>query len=71
MKDIANPIPGLFFEEIQHLPEAAPFLKGLVDLKPNLPIFAAGSASYHLMSKTRESLAGRVFIDKLINIPTL
>jgi predicted AAA+ superfamily ATPase len=50
--------PGLFFEEIQHLPDAGLFLKGLVDLKPDVPIFATGSASYHLKSKTRESLAG-------------
>jgi len=59
VKDIASPLPGLFFEEIQHLPEAALFLKGLVDLKPNVPIFVTGSANYHLKSKTRESLAGR------------
>jgi hypothetical protein len=52
-------MPGLFFEEIQNLPEAGLFLKGLVDLKPNVPIFVTGSASYHLKSRTRESLAGR------------
>jgi predicted AAA+ superfamily ATPase len=59
IKEIASPIPGLFFEEIQHLSEAGLFLKGLVDLKPNVPIFVTGSSSYHLRSKTRESLAGR------------
>jgi len=59
IQEITSWRPGLFFEEIQHLPEAGLFLKGLVDLKPDVPIFATGSASYHLKSKTRESLAGR------------
>lgn len=57
--EITSRMPGLFFEEIQHLPEAGLFLKGLVDLKPDVPVFVTGSASYHLKSKTRESLAGR------------
>lgn len=56
---IADPCPGLFFDEIQHLPEAGLFLKGLADMKPGVPIVVTGSASYHLRSKTRESLAGR------------
>lgn len=59
LKSIAEPIPGLFFEEIQNLPEAGLFLKGVVDLKPNVPIFVTGSVSHHLKSRTRESLAGR------------
>ncbi len=59
IQEISTRVPGLFFEEIQHLPEAGLFLKGLVDLKPNVPILVTGSASYHLKSKTRESLAGR------------
>jgi uncharacterized protein len=59
IRELTSPLPGLFFEEVQHLPEAGLFLKGLVDLKPNVPIFVTGSASYHLKSKTRESLAGR------------
>ncbi len=59
IKNLISPLPGLFFEEVQHLPEAGLFLKGLIDLKPNVPIFVTGSASYHLKSKTRESLAGR------------
>ncbi len=57
--EIARPVPGLFFEEIQHLQEAGLFLKGLVDLTPGVPIYVTGSSSYHLRSKTRESLAGR------------
>jgi predicted AAA+ superfamily ATPase len=59
IEEVTRPFPGLFFEEIQHIPDAGLFLKGLVDLKPGVPIFATGSASYHLRSKTRESLAGR------------
>ena len=59
IQEITAKVPGLFFEEIQHLPEAGLFLKGLVDLKPGVPVFVTGSASYHLKSKTRESLAGR------------
>ena len=59
IQEITSKVPGLFFEEIQHLPEAGLFLKGVVDLKPEVPVFATGSASYHLRSKTRESLAGR------------
>ncbi len=59
IKQLCGKLPGIFFEEIQHLDEAGLFLKGLVDLKPDVPIFATGSASYHLKSKTRESLAGR------------
>ncbi|WP_198146041.1 ATP-binding protein [Desulfonatronovibrio magnus] len=50
---------GYFFEEAQHLEEAGLFLKGLVDLKPGKKILVTGSSSYHLKSKTRESLAGR------------
>ncbi len=59
ISQITDPIPGLFFEEVQHLEEAGLFLKGLADLKPGVPIVVTGSASYHLKSKTRESLAGR------------
>ena len=59
IQEIISKVPGLFFEEIQHLPEAGLFLKGLVDLKPEVPVFVTGSASYNLKSKTRESLAGR------------
>ncbi len=59
IKEITTDLPGLFFKEIQHLPEAGLFLKGLVDMKPDVPILVTGSASYHLKSKTRESLAGR------------
>jgi hypothetical protein len=62
LQDLHNlidpPVP-LFFEEIQRIPEAGLFLKGLVDRKPGMLIFATGSSSFDLEAKTRESLAGR------------
>jgi uncharacterized protein len=57
-KLVDSPVP-LFFEEIQRLPEAGLFLKGLIDRRVGVPVFATGSSSFHLESKTRESLAGR------------
>ena len=56
---IAPQARSFFFDEVQHLDEAGLFLKGLVDLRPDKPILATGSSSFHLRSKTRESLAGR------------
>lgn len=49
----------LFFEEVQRLPEAGLFLKGLVDRRTGLRIYATGSSSFDLEAATRESLAGR------------
>ncbi|MEM1182984.1 MAG: ATP-binding protein, partial [Acidobacteriota bacterium] len=49
----------IFFEEVQALDEAGLFLKGLVDRRRGLPIFATGSSAFDLEAKTRESLAGR------------
>jgi len=60
--DIQQLLPrpaALLFEEVQRLEEAGLFLKGLVDRKPGCPILATGSSSFHLMARTRESLAGR------------
>lgn len=59
MDSLAPDAAGYFFEEAQHLEEAGLFLKGLVDLKPGRKVLVTGSSSYHLKSKTRESLAGR------------
>ena len=56
---VAPHASGVFFDEIQHMEEAGLFLKGLSDLKIGKPIVATGSSSFHLRSKTRESLAGR------------
>ena len=50
---------ALFFEEVQALPEAGLFLKGLVDRRTGRPIYATGSSAFDLESATRESLAGR------------
>jgi uncharacterized protein len=52
-------IQAVFLDEAQHLTDAGIFVKGLVDAKLSIPILVTGSSSFHLMSKTRESLAGR------------
>ena len=52
-------INAIFIDEIQHMEEAGLFVKGIVDAKMNLPVLVTGSSSFHLRSKTRESLAGR------------
>ena len=49
----------LFFEEVQYIENAGLFLKGLVDLRKEVMVFATGSSSFHLHDKIRESLAGR------------
>ncbi|MFO8072600.1 MAG: ATP-binding protein [Polyangia bacterium] len=49
----------VFFEEAQWLDDAGLFLKGLVDAKTGRRLVATGSASFHLLARTRESLAGR------------
>jgi uncharacterized protein len=62
LADLAENAPqarALFFEEVQRLPEAGLFLKGLVDRKTTLRIYATGSSSFDLEAATRESLAGR------------
>jgi uncharacterized protein len=53
--------PGgtLFLEEAQWLDDAGLFLKGLVDARIGRSIVATGSSSFHLLARTRESLAGR------------
>jgi predicted AAA+ superfamily ATPase len=60
-------IQALFLDEAQHLTDAGIFVKGLVDAKLNIPILVTGSSSFHLMGKTRESLAGRA--DRLRLLP--
>lgn len=52
-------IKAIFIDEAQHMKEAGLFIKGIVDIKIRRPVFVTGSSSYHLLSKTRESLAGR------------
>jgi hypothetical protein len=55
----------VFFDEIQHLDEAALFVKGLVDRRPGVPLLVTGSSTFHLQSRTRESLAGRATRSRL------
>ncbi len=59
-------ITTLFIDEIQHMDEAALFVKALVDARLNLPIWVTGSSSFHLRSRTRESLAGRALRRRLL-----
>jgi predicted AAA+ superfamily ATPase len=53
--------PGgtLILEEAPALDEAGLFIKGLVDYHTGWRILVTGSSSFHLLAKTRESLAGR------------
>ncbi|MBN1829233.1 MAG: ATP-binding protein [Deltaproteobacteria bacterium] len=60
-------VQAVFLDEAQHMPDAGLFVKGLVDAKLGISIIATGSSSFHLMSKTRESLAGRA--DRLRLLP--
>lgn len=59
-------IKAIFIDEIQHMEEAGLFVKGLVDAKLNIPIWISGSSSFHLRSRTRESLAGRATRHQLL-----
>ncbi len=62
LADLAEFAPegvALFFEEVQALENAGLFLKGLVDRRTGRPLYATGSAAFHLEAATRESLAGR------------
>ena len=58
-RDWLPPDGVLFLEEAQWLQEAGLFLKGLIDRASGWSVFATGSSSFHLLSRTRESLAGR------------
>jgi predicted AAA+ superfamily ATPase len=59
-------VNSIFIDEIQHMQEAGLFVKGLVDARLNLSIIVTGSSSFHLRSRTRESLAGRAIRKKLL-----
>jgi uncharacterized protein len=52
-------IKVIFLDEAQHMEEAGLFVKALVDARLGIPLWVTGSASFHLHSRTRESLAGR------------
>ena len=49
----------VFFEEAQWLDEAGLFFKGLIDANTRRRVVVTGSSSFHLVARTRESLAGR------------
>ncbi len=59
-------VKAIFIDEIQHMSEAGLFIKGLIDAKLNIPIWVSGSSSFELLSRTRESLAGRAVKRKLL-----
>ena len=62
LRDLEEEFPSVctaFFEEAQHLEDAGLLLKGLVDARAGLDVLVTGSSSFHLMDRTRESLAGR------------
>lgn len=66
LEDLVPRLVPLFFEEAQHLEEAGLFLKGLVDRRIGVPVLVTGSSSFHLGSRTRESLAGRATRTRLL-----
>jgi uncharacterized protein len=49
----------IFIDEIQHMEEAGLFVKGIIDARLGIPLVVTGCSSFHLRSRTRESLAGR------------
>jgi len=59
LSEVLSPETLLVLEEIQHLPEAPLFVKGLADLDRTRRIVATGSSSFAFSARTRESLAGR------------
>ncbi len=60
LADVLQPETVLLLEEVQNLPDAPLFIKGLVDLEKDRRIVATGSSSFSFQARTRESLAGRV-----------
>ncbi|MCB9727930.1 MAG: ATP-binding protein [Deltaproteobacteria bacterium] len=67
--DIESEFPTVrrvFVEEAQQLDEAGLFIKGLVDAHRDWEIVVTGSSSYHLLARTRESLAGRAIRRQLL-----
>lgn len=69
MDDLSRHFPGvrtIFLDEAQHLDEAGLFVKGLIDARRGLEVLVTGSSSFTLMSRTRESLAGRALRRSLL-----
>ena len=59
LEALVGPEVPILLDEAQRLPEAGLFVKGLIDRALPNPLFVTGSSSFHLLAKTRESLAGR------------
>ncbi len=60
-KLVLDHLEGLIIiDEVQRSPELFPYLRSLVDRKPNLKILILGSASTKLLKQSSESLAGRI-----------
>lgn len=59
-------VDAIFLEEAQWLEEGPRFAKGLVDARPGVPVLVTGSASFHLLGRTRETLAGRASRHRLL-----
>ena len=66
--DIAKDKVYLFLDEIQKLQDWQEKIKIYYDSYPNIKFFVSGSQSLFVKKKSRESLAGRIFI---IEIPLL
>ncbi len=61
------PAPSaILIDEAQHLPDAGLLIKALVDSRPGCPVVVTGSSSFHLLARTRESLAGRAHYVRLL-----
>lgn len=56
---LSGPPEAIFIDEAQRLANAGLFVKGLVDLRLDVPIYVTGSSAYHLGASVRESLSGR------------
>ncbi len=74
LADLSHEFPTvtrLFLEEAQHLSDAGLLIKGLVDARQGLDVWATGSSSFHLEARTRESLAGRATRRRLLPLSVL
>ncbi|MBW2700411.1 MAG: ATP-binding protein [Deltaproteobacteria bacterium] len=59
-------VTTLFFDEAQHIEDAGLLIKGLIDSGHGFDVWVTGSSAFHLMDKTRESMAGRASQHQLL-----
>ena len=59
LRALVQPGTPILLDEAQHLDEAGLLIKGLIDSGVPGPLYVTGSSSFHLLARTRESLAGR------------